>query len=68
MSPQLVYAVSEDGTEAAFSATMVPTFDAPAAAAQGEEGALEIEEDEMRAADLLSKLISTSENKKMKAR
>ena len=46
MSPQLYYAVSEDGTEAAFSATMVPTFDAPAAAAQGEEGALEIEEDE----------------------
>ena len=27
---------------------------------------VEIEEDEMRAADLLSKLISTSENKKMK--
>ena len=32
MTPQLLYAVSEDGTEAAFSATLVPTFDSPAAA------------------------------------
>ena len=38
MTPQLLYAVSEDGTEAAFSATLVPTFDSPAAAAQSEEG------------------------------
>ena len=44
MSPQLVYAVSEDGTEAAFSATLVPTFDAPAAATQSEE--VEVLDDE----------------------